>query len=474
MSVLFFAITNAQEDTTKEYKKRVLETAEVDFLSSYYAQDGDNASVSGGIGDEHLTDFASSIIVSLPLNADDVLTIDAGFSAYTSASSSNGNPFDATGASGGGYGEDDDDDDRKAIAPGDVIGSPWAASTGASRSDVWATINADYSHTSDDRNFTWNTNVSFSAEYDYTSVAFGGGILKQFNDKNTTIGLSGNVFLDAWNPVYPTELKSYEQVNGNLNQGFFAGVTILDQNGNASSNWKPTTNFELIKNKSRNSYSASISFSQIVSKNAQISLFADYVQQQGWLANPLQRVYFRDVANYYIGNANSINSYTSRNNSDVFQLADDIERLPSSRVKTPFGMRFNYYINETFVVRSYYRYYFDNWGVKSHTANVEIPIKISDKFTLYPSYRYYTQTAANYFAPYEQHLSTDTYYTSDFDLSEFNANQFGFGLSYTDIFAKSHLWKLGLKSIDLRYYKYDRNNSFSSSIINVGFKFVMD
>ena len=474
-AILFFGKITAQQDSTKVYKKRVLENTEVDFLASYYVQDGDNASVTGGIGNEHLTDIASSIIVSLPLNADDILTIDAGFSAYTSASSSNRNPFDISGASGNG--DDDDDDDRdkgKFAAATDITGSPWVASSGASKSDIWATINADYSHTSDDRDFTWNTNISFSSEYDYTSVGFGGGILKQFNQKNTTLGLSAKVYLDTWDPLYPTELDSFEEVNGNLNQGFFSSVTILDQNGVASTNWSPINGFDLIQDKSRNTYSASLSFSQILSKNAQISLFLDVVNQQGWLANPLQRVYFGDVDNYYIGNASSIPNYTSSNNTDVFQLADDIERLPTSRLKTPIGMRFNYYINETFVVRTYYRYYFDDWGLSSHTASIEVPIKISDKFTLYPSYRYYTQTAADYFAPYDQHLSTDEFYTSDYDLSEYSSNQIGFGFSYTDIFAKAHVGKFGLKSVDLKFYKYDRNTTFSASIVNVGFKFVMD
>jgi len=464
----------AQKDATKVYKKRVLESTEVDFISSYYVQEGDNASVTGGIGNEHLTDVASSIIISLPLNADDVLTIDAGFSAYTSASSSNGNPFDATGASANGYDDDDDryEDKREAVA--NTTGSPWVASSGASRSDVWTTINADYAHSSNNRDFSWNINASFSSEYDYTSMGFGGGFLKQFNQKNTTLGLSAKVYLDNWSPIYPTELKSFYQVNGNLNQGFFNGVTIIDQNGNTTNNWKPISGFDLIKNKARNSYSVSISFSQILSKNAQISIFADLVQQQGWLANPLQRVYFGDVQNYFIGNANSIKNYSSRNNTDVFQLADDIERLPSSRIKTPIGMRFNYYLNETFVVRTYYRYYFDDWGLSSHTASIEMPIKISDKFTLYPSFRYYTQNAANYFAGYEQHLSSEEFYTSDYDLSAFFANQFGFGFSYTDIFTKMHLWNLGLKSIDVKFYKYDRNTTFSSTIVNAGFKFILD
>ena len=187
VALFFIQTISAQKDSTKVYKKRVLETTEVDFLASYYVQNGDNASVTGGIGNEFLTDIASSIIISLPINADDVLTIDAGISAYTSASSSNGNPFDATGgASGNGYDDDDDDDDyddKNSAEAANTIGSPWVASSGASKSDVWSTISADYSHTSNDRNFSWNVNASFSSEFDYTSVGFGGGILKQFIKK---------------------------------------------------------------------------------------------------------------------------------------------------------------------------------------------------------------------------------------------------------------------------------------------------
>jgi hypothetical protein len=68
------------------------------------------------------------------------------------------------------------------------------------------------------------------------------------------------------------------------------------------------------------------------------------------------------------------------------------------------------------VVRTYYRYYFDDWGLSSHTASGEVPIKVSDKFILCPLYRYYTQTAADYFAPFDHHLSKDEFYTSDYNL----------------------------------------------------------
>ncbi len=485
LSLFFITHSFAQKqskDSTATYKKRVLETIEIDFLSSYYTQDGDNAAVTGGIGTEELTDLASDIVISIPLNDDDVLTINATVSAYTSASSSNLNPFDNTGASKGEDDDDEDDDENKqnfnSKLANSVTGSPWVESTGASQKDVWINGNISYSHSSDDRNKIWSANLNFANEYDYTSFGFGGSHTWLFNEKNTEFGVKGNAFFDTWNPKYPTELDSYLEADKNLNGGFFFPIDILDQNGNitdknGATTWSPDK-YSYIEDKSRNTFSLSLSFSQILSKNAQFSIFLDLAQQEGWLSSPLQRVYFRDRANFYVGNASSIPNYTSSSNRDVFQLADDIERLPSTRFKTPIGARFNYYINEIFVVKTYYRYYTDNWGVNAHTAEVEVPIKITDKFTLYPTYRYYTQTAADYFAPFEENLSTQEFYTSDYDLSSFNANQYGLGLKYTDIFTKIHIWKLRMKSAEIRYNHYERDTGLASDIITLGFSYIFE
>ncbi len=89
----------AQVDSLQQFKKKVLDAVEVDLLMSYYEQEGTHAAVTGGLGNEHLTDYSPSIIIRMPVNEDAVLTADMGISAYTSASSSNGNPFNQTGAS---------------------------------------------------------------------------------------------------------------------------------------------------------------------------------------------------------------------------------------------------------------------------------------------------------------------------------------------------------------------------------------
>ena len=404
----FTTLMAYSQDTIVSYKKRVLESVEIDLLASYYSQDGDNAAVTGGIGTEELTDLASSIVISIPLNDDAILKIDANVSAYTSASSSNVSPFDSG-------------------QPAD----PFVADSGASANDLWLNGVVSYSHSSDDRNNIWGANVSVSQEYDYASFGFGGNYSYLLNDKNTELSIRANVFLDTWKIIYPFELRPFEDL----------GYTPL-----------PTDK--------RNSYALGFGFSQILSKKAQGSISLDLVQQEGLLSTPFQRVFFKDRDAIIIGNG--------------FQLADDIERLPSSRFKVAIGGRLNYYLNEVFVLRSYLRYYQDNWGITSYTASLEVPIKLGDFFTLYPSYRYYTQSKADYFYKANDALSTDAFYTSDYDLSSFNAGEYGFGVSYTDIFTKVKLLGYGLKSINAKASYYNRSSSLSYFMVSGGIKFVQD
>jgi hypothetical protein len=426
IAILISCFSFAQDkDSTATFKKRVLDATEVDYLISYYKQDGIHSAVSGGMGSEKLTDLASNIVVSMPLNADDILTVDVGISAYTSASSSNINPFNGSGASGGGG-----DDDKNVTEP---YGTPWLASSGASAEDQLA---------------------------------------KLFNEKNTELSLKANAYLDQWRPIYPTELNEYSKYGSNfLNTGYFAGVTVYDESANSSTSYLPSK-FEPWQTVNRNSYSLSFSFSQILTKKLQASLFFDVLQQEGMLSTPYHRIYFADKPNYYIGQTQYIPVYETAENIGVYRLADDVERLPSTRFKIPIGIRFNYYVNETLKVRTYYRYYSDDWGITAHTANIEVPFKLSDQFTVYPMYRYFTQTASKYFAPFETHLSTEKYYTSDYDLSKFSSNQYGLGASYVDIFTKAHIWKFGLKNIDFRYNHYSRSDTLEADIASMAFKFI--
>nr|WP_299384866.1 DUF3570 domain-containing protein [Allomuricauda sp.] len=405
------------QQTNTSYTKKVLETSEIDLLFSYYDQDGQNAAVTGGEGTEELTDATSTLVLRMPMNENDVLTVDVGLSAYTSASSSNVNPLDG----------------------GNINATPFDASSGESRKDLLAYVNPSYQHSSPDRNSIWSSNLYFSTEYDYFSFGFGGSYTRLFNEKNTEVTLSGRVFLDKWNAIYPIELRS----------GFFDDR--ITGNGTYAPNFTP------FDQETRNSYSLSLSISQILTKKIQGALFMDVVTQNGLLSTPFQRVYFGDTEAFFI---------------DDFQLADDVERLPDSRFKLPIGGRLNYYVNDFVVLRTYYRFYWDDWGINSHTASLEVPLKLTDRFTLYPTYRYYSQSAADYFYAKEDALSTLEFYTSDYDLSKYDAHQYGIGVQYKDIFANTRIFSFGLKTIDLRFNQYDRSDGLNASIITLGTTFI--
>src|SRR5690606_25589633 len=157
-----------------------------------------------------------TFVVAIPLNEDDVLTVDAGISAYSSASSGNINPFDSN------------------------TPSPWQASSGASAQDALTSLVLNYSHSSDDRNTIWNGHVSGSIEYDCGSVSFVGVVYRFFNVISSDVLVNANVLCVTWRPIYPRELRDFVDFNGMIG-GICVDFVIIA--GQISSEVYNPTNF---------------------------------------------------------------------------------------------------------------------------------------------------------------------------------------------------------------------------------------
>jgi len=170
---------------------------------------------------------------------------------------------------------------------------------------------------------------------------------------------------------------------------------------------------------------------------------ADIVQQNGFLSLPFYRVYFKD--------------------GTVHQ-----EKLPDNRIKIPLGFRANYFAGDRLIVKGYYRFYTDDWGIRSSTAELELPVKITPFFSISPFYRFYTQTATRYFAPYGEHTASDEYYSSNYDLSNFNSNFFGAGIRLAP--PKGVLGIKHLAAVELRYGHYAKNIDMTANIISLNLK----
>lgn len=382
----------AQTKPDSNYQSRPLKVEEVNLVSSYYHQDGNNSAVTGGIGTEKLTDLAN--VIDLKLVGYDYkfrkhsLTLEAGVDTYTSASS-------------------------------DRIDSK--ANSSASSHDIRFYPSVSWSMENEAKGTTIGLNTSFSKEFDYVSFGIGGNFNIKSKNSNREFGIKAQAYLDKVSLVYPTELIPVSTTSGASSR---------------EENRYPTS--------SRNTFSTSLSYSQVATKNLQLMFLLDLVSQKGYLSLPFHRVYFK-----YGG--------------------EKVETLPDNRFKIPIGLRANYFLGDKIILRSFYRFYKDDWGIQSHTIDLETAIKLTPFFSITPFYRYYNQTASKYFAGYQEHLSTEQYFTSSYDLSKFNSGFFGGGFRFSPVHGVLGIEYLNM--IELRYGHYNRSNGLNSDIVSINLKF---
>ncbi|ESU28812.1 hypothetical protein FLJC2902T_14090 [Flavobacterium limnosediminis JC2902] len=381
---------NTETTDSSAYKKQKLKIEEVNFISSYYSQDGNNSAVTGGVGTEKLTDIATTFDIRVSKRDKDNnkhnFGFEIGIDSYTSASSDK-------------------------IDPNTV--------SSASYQDVRVYPSANYSYENLEKNYILSGGLSFSAEFDYTSIGANAGFTKISKDRNREFSAKAMAFFDTWKVILPIELRD----NPSDDEA-------------AQGDMKPRT-----------SYNLGLTLSQVVNRNFQVAFLTDIGYQQGLLATKFNRVYFDDIP-----------------------ATVKSEKLPDSRFKLPLGVRGSYFLGDNIVLRAFYRYYWDDWGINSHTISLEPTFKLSAFSSISVPYRFYTQTAADYFKPIYLHGLAEEFYTSDYDLSKFSSNMIGLGYKVTD--ADKGIFHLKrFNSLELRYGYYTRNNGLDSHIITLAMKF---
>lgn len=383
----FSAYAQPAKDSTN-YKNRKLTFEEANLVSSYYKQDGNNASVTGGIGSQKLSDISNTIDVKFikwdKKNRKHSFDLEVGIDHYTSASS--------------------DQVDLK-------------ANSSASHADTRIFPSVIWTVEDEKKGLTFGGGLSGSTEFDYQSIGVNANFSKKTNNRNGEFTAKAQAYIDNVSLIYPTELRP----GGG--------------NGGDDEHYDKT---------SRNSYSGSLSYSQIINQRLQVMFIAELISQKGYLSLPFYRVFFND---------NSVH----------------IENLPDTRMKIPLGFRANYFIGDKVILRSFYRYYKDDWGLTAHTVELETPVKITPFLSVSPFYRYYQQSAVDYFASYKGHTAADQYYTSNYDLSKFNSNFYGVGLRMTPPKGVFGIQRLNM--LELRYGHYSRTNGLSSDIVSLNLKF---
>lgn len=294
----------------------------------------------------------------------------------------------------------------------------------ASRVDIRSHFNIGYNRRLGHSGLRAGIQTGLSIESDYTSLPVGLNLSHTSRDgsREWTLGLQcyfddlrwGRIDDDYWRPVrlvYPIELRYKE--------------------------WYDTYR--------RTSYNLSFSLFQVINRRVQVAVFPELTYQKGLLSTPFHRVFFTDRA------------------------VEKVEYLPEERWKVPLGLQANIFAGSRLVIRSYYRFYWDNIGLRAHTFQLELPVKLSPSFSVAPHVRFYTQTASRYFRPYREHDVSEKYYTSDYDLSAFNSFKTGLNLRYVP--QAKFMRHYTFKEIGLRYAWYKRTDGLHAHMISMLFDF---
>jgi hypothetical protein len=197
----------------------------------------------------------------------------------------------------------------------------------------------------------------------------------------------------------------------------------------------------------RYSYNLKFGFVQVVNKRMQMGIYPEFIYQKGLLATPFHRVYFTD--------------------GDL-----RVENLPKKRFRYPLALRLHYFAGDITIIKAGAGAYQDNFGIKAGYIDLEMALKITRMVSLSPFARYYRQSAAAYFEPYGTHNPFDSFYTSDFDLSQFQTYTTGLTLRYAPL---KYMGKRSIfNEVKLRYTFFKRTDHLTSHIFTAAFGFTKE
>ncbi|MEO7523154.1 MAG: DUF3570 domain-containing protein [Ferruginibacter sp.] len=299
----------SQQVDSVAYKSRKLKLDEVNLVSSYYSQNGNNSAVEGGKGSEKLNDIANVIDIKLLFydkhQRKNTINGEIGIDHYTSASS-------------------------------DMIDTK--ANSSASSADTRFYPSISWNIENEKKGTALGITASASTEFDYQSFGIGANVSLKSKDKNRELGFKAQAYLDKVSLVLPVELRTGVN-NGGGGQG--SGTSA------------------------RNSFSGSVSLLQVINKRLQIMFVADLIMQQGFLSLPFHRVYFSDYgfskseklpsarlkipvgfrANYFLGDKIILRTFYRLYRDDWGLTANTIDVETAYKV-TPF-----------FSITPFYRFY---------------------------------------------------------------------------------------------------------------------
>lgn len=251
---------------------------------------------------------------------------------------------------------------------------------------------------------------SYSREQDYQSITSNVSVAQNFNSNNTTLNLSLNTELDSSFP--------------------YGGVpTPFSQ---MSPDWKKTST------KQKTQLGFVFGITQILTRRWITQLNYSFDAQSGYLNDPYRILSLVDPV-------------TGEPNSYLYEKRPDQRTTQSIFWDNKIDF-------DPAITELSFRYFKDNWGITSKTAELSERFNIGRSFYLEPNVRWYQQSAANFYHPYlVAGGSLPPYATSDYRLGKFQALTYGAKIG-VDVTNRSEIY------VSAEYYQQTGNSHPAGAI----------
>lgn len=156
--------------------------------------------------------------------------------------------------------------------------------------------------------------------------------------------------------------------------------------------------------------SYAVSVSQVLTRNIIVGLTAQTITSEGYLNNPYRTVRFVD--------------------SNPLGYSYEPELYPRTRNSDALAIRYNHYLPYRASIRGEFRIFSDSWGIQSNTFRLDYIHPIQQDLTLHLNFRYYDQTAADFYNDLFPFSEATNFRARDKELGTFETLSYGIGASY--------------------------------------------
>lgn len=236
-----------------------------------------------------------------------------------------------------------------------------------------------------------------SSEHDYTSLGANASLTREFNRKNTTVTLRAARFEDTVNPEggAPAPLSAMLPATGGGGDDKL-GPDKDDDDDEGDGLGKSVTDLGL-------------SVTQVLDRSTLLSLNYTNSRVDGYQTDPYKLLTVVDPAT---GAPRATNAYL-------------FESRPDSRLKHAVAAELLRHLGRDVMTLSY-RYFDDDWGVTSHTGELNYRLNFASKQYLQPNVRWYHQAAADFYRRWlVDGEAAPQYATADYRLGDMTAMTYG-------------------------------------------------